>query len=62
MRILLITLMLFVARKTAAISLPITHDTDEINYNRFNSVLNSNYSVRFVNPQLCDPNVTQVLQ
>ncbi|KAK4509551.1 uncharacterized protein ATC70_007904 [Mucor velutinosus] len=51
--------MVFVARSIAATSLPITHSTDDINYNHFSSVLNSNYSVRFVNPQLCDPNVTQ---
>lgn len=36
--------------------------TDEIIYDRFHSTANSNYSVRFVNPRLCDPNVTQVCE
>lgn len=62
MRILLFTLILFVYKSIAAISPPTTHLADEIKYNRFNSISNTNYSVRFVNPQLCDPNVTQVIK
>lgn len=33
-----------------------------IEYNVIQSANNPNYSVRFVNPNLCDPNVTQVFQ
>lgn len=32
-----------------------------VDYTVFQSSNNPNYSVRFVSPNLCDPNVTQVL-
>lgn len=41
---------------------PVSNLKDEIVYNRFQSVANSNYSVSFVNPQLCDPDVIQVCE
>lgn len=34
--------------------------TDEIEYQGFKSKITPDHGVRYVNPQLCDPNVTQV--
>jgi hypothetical protein len=33
---------------------------NEIEYQVFKSTITPSYSVRYVNPELCDPNVTQV--
>jgi hypothetical protein len=40
-----------------------THYSESnIDYQVFKSTIDPNYSIRFISPKLCDPNVTQVLQ
>jgi hypothetical protein len=51
---------LFISYGTVAAATTRNRNSD-IEYEVFQSAMDPKYSVRFVNPKLCDPNVTQVL-
>jgi uncharacterized protein YxeA len=57
LKLILIALTAFIISINAASVL-----SKKPNYTVFKSAIDSDYSVRFVSSQLCDPNVTQVLK